>query len=224
MMLPIYDSGIASGLLSGALFGYVLENAGFASPCKLTAEFRFTDWSVFKVMFTAIIVSAVGLYVANALGVMRPNGYYIPTTYFWATLTGGALIGAGMAVGGYCPGTSVVGFSSGRIDALFFMVGMVLGTGLFGGVFDPLKGFYFAAAGPKAQTLPTLFGIPDWAVLAILIVAAVAGFVLGGRLERKSGGALTAEQVNGDTGGMGANGMAAKKLETMPIEKFSQAH
>jgi hypothetical protein len=219
MMLPIYDNGVASGLLSGALFGYVLENAGFASPCKLTAEFRFTDWSVFKVMFTAIIVSAIGLYLANSLGVMRPNGYYIPTTYFWATLTGGALIGAGMAIGGYCPGTSAVGFSSGRIDALFFMVGMVLGTGVFGGVFDPLKGFYFAAAGPKAQTLSGLFGIPDWAVLGILIVAAVAGFFFGGRLERKRGGALTAEQVNADTGGF-----VTQKLETMPLEKLSQAH
>jgi hypothetical protein len=200
MTLPVYDSGVASGLLSGLLFGYVLENAGFASPRKLTAQFRFTDWSVFKVMFTAIIVAAIGLYVAMAIGWMPVNGVYIPTTFFWATLTGGALIGAGMAVGGYCPGTSTVAFATGRLDALVFMIGMLLGTGLFAGLFDSIKGFYLAGQGPQAQTLDGLLGIPIWAVLIILIVVAVLGFALGTRLERASGGALTAEQVNGGDG------------------------
>ena len=49
--MPFNDIGLASGLLCGFLFGYVLENAGFGSPCKLTAQFRMSDWSVFKVMF-----------------------------------------------------------------------------------------------------------------------------------------------------------------------------
>ena len=128
MSIPLYDGGVASGLLSGILFGYVLENAGFASPRKLTAQFRLTDWSVFKVMFTAVIVAAIGLYGAMALGLMQPNGIFIPTTFFWATLTGGALIGAGMAVGGYCPGHVGGGLASGRLDGLFFIVGMVIGT------------------------------------------------------------------------------------------------
>ena len=140
MNLPLYDGGVASGLLCGVLFGYVLENAGFGSPRKLTAQFRFTDWSVFKVMFTAIIVAAIGLYAAAAR-LIRPNGIFIPTTFFWATLTGGALVGAGMAVGGYCPGTSSVALATGRLDGLFFIVGMVLGTGAFAGVFEPIKGF-----------------------------------------------------------------------------------
>ena len=102
-----------------------------------------------------------------------------------------------MAVGGYCPGTSTVGLSTGRLDALFFIVGMVLGTGLFAGVFDPIKLFYLAGEGPQAQTLDALFGIPTWAVLAILIVIAIIGFALGTRLERAYGGPLTAEQLNG---------------------------
>lgn len=97
MSLPLYDGGVASGLLKGVLFGYVLESAGFASPRKLTAQFRFTDWSAFKVTFTAIIVAGIGLYAATAGGLMPANGIYIPTNYFWAMLAGGALVGAGMA-------------------------------------------------------------------------------------------------------------------------------
>ncbi len=202
MTIPLYDNGVASGLLSGVLFGYVLENAGFASPRKLTAQMRLTDWSVFKVMFTAIIVAAVGLYAAAAFGLMPANGVYIPTTFFWATLTGGALVGAGMAIGGYCPGTSSVALASGRLDGFFFMVGMVLGIALFAGVFDPIKDFYLAGEGPQAQTLGSLFGIPNWMVLGILIVIAVLGFVVGSRLERVYGGPLTAEQLSAkDKGG-----------------------
>jgi hypothetical protein len=200
MSLPVYDGGIASGLLSGILFGYVLENAGFASPRKLTAQFRFTDWSVFKVMFTAVIVAAIGLYTVIGFGLMSADGIYIPTTFFWATLTGGALVGAGMAVGGYCPGTSTVGLASGRLDGLFFMVGMVLGTGLFAAVFEPIEGFYLAAQGPQGQTLPMLFGLPAWAVLLALAILAAAGFVVGSQSERARGGPLTAEQLNGRDG------------------------
>ncbi len=203
MSIPLYDSGVASGLLSGILFGYVLENAGFASPRKLTAQFRFTDWTVFKVMFTAVIVAAIGLYGAMALGLMQSNGIFIPTTFFWATLTGGALIGAGMAVGGYCPGTSAVGMASGRLDGLLFVVGMVIGTGLFASVFEPIRGFYLAAQGPRGQTLQALFGLPVWAVIGGLIVIAAGGFALGNWCERKLGGPLTAEQLNkGEPGGV----------------------
>ncbi len=201
MSLPLYDNGVASGLLSGVLFGYVLENAGFASPRKLTAQFRLSDWSVFKVMFTAVIVAAIGLTGATALGLMPANGIYIPTTFFWATLTGGALIGAGMAVGGYCPGTSAVGLASGRVDGLFFILGMVVGTSLFAGVFDPIKGFYLAAQGPQGETLGTLFGVPAWAVIGGLVVIAGAGFALGSWFERRLGGPLTAEQLNEDKRG-----------------------
>ena len=202
MNLPLYDGGVASGLLSGILFGYVLENAGFASPRKLTAQFRLTDWSVFKVMFTAVIVAAAGLYGATALGLMPASGVFIPTTFFWATLAGGALIGAGMAVGGYCPGTSAVGLASGRFDGLMFMAGMVIGIGLFASVFEPIKGFYFAAQGPQGQTLAQLFGLPAWAVIGGLIVVAAGGFVLGSWCERKFGGPLTAEELNEDERGV----------------------
>lgn len=212
MSLPIYDSGVASGLLSGLLFGYVLENAGFASPRKLTAQFRLSDWSVFKVMFPAIIVAAIGLYLAAEFGWLKPNGIFIPTTFFWATLTGGMLIGAGMAVGGYCPGTSTVAFASGRLDALFFMAGMVIGTGLFAGLFDQLEGFYLAAQGPQGQTLGALIGIPTWAVLVILIAIAVVGFVVGARFERKLGGPLTAAQLNDEM-----TGTAVEEIDIITI-------
>lgn len=192
MNWPLYDGGVASGLLAGILFGYVLENAGFGSPRKLTAQFRLQDWAVFKVMFTAVVVAAAGLWLSKALGWIGADSYFVPTPFYWAMLLGGLLIGAGFALGGYCPGTSVVGLSGGRLDALVFMLGMVLGTGLFAGWFESLEGLYYAAEGPEGQTLMDLTGMPEWLIVLLLAVAAWGGFRLGNRLEARFGGPLDA--------------------------------
>jgi len=195
MNLPINDGGLASGLLCGVLFGYVLENAGFGSPCKLTAQFQLRDWSVFKVMFTAIVVAAIGLFACEAGGMLKPDDVFIPTTYFWATLLGGALIGVGFSAGGYCPGTSVVALASGRLDALVFMLGLLVGTGGFAEVYTSLGGLLEAGKGPDSQTLPELLGVPEPVVLAGMVMAAIGGFALSKRLERRGKGPLSAEET-----------------------------
>ena len=74
-MWPLNDAGMWSGLVCGVLFGVALENAGFGSPCKLTGQFRLTDWSVLKVMFTAIVVAAAGLELFQMAGWMARMGY-----------------------------------------------------------------------------------------------------------------------------------------------------
>lgn len=194
-MLPLYDNAPAAGLLAGILFGYVLEGAGFGSSRKLTSQFRLNDWAVIKVMFTAVVVAAVGLWLAELAGVLRPNGVFVPTTYFWAIAAGGLLIGAGFALGGYCPGTSAVAVASGRWDAVSFIVGMVAGTAVFAALFEPLEGFYLAGKGPDGQTLMDLTGLPEWAILLAMAAAAIGVFRLGSSIERKFGGPLTAADV-----------------------------
>lgn len=195
MTLPLYEGGPWLALLLGVLFGVVLEGAGFGSPRKLTAQFTLRDFSVFKVMFTAVVVAAIGLYVVEAIGASKPGGVYIPTLYLWSIALGGALIGAGFAVGGYCPGTSAVGCASGRADALVFILGMVIGVGVFALLFEPLQALYWAAEGPKRQTLDALLGVPTPLLLAALALIAAVGVWLGGRVERKFGGPLSAAEV-----------------------------
>jgi len=205
MSIPLYDGGAASGLLAGVLFGYVLEGTGFGSPRKLTAQFRLSDWSVFKVMFTAVIVAALGLWLAEVSGLIAANAVYVPTLYFWAVALGGALIGAGFALGGYCPGTAAVGLGSGRIDAFVFILGMVAGTAVFAAVFAPLEAFYMAGKGPDGQTVSALAGVPDWVVLVALVVLAAVGWRVGSHFERRLGGPVTVTDILGN-GQMGAGG------------------
>lgn len=206
MSVPLYDGGAASGVLAGVLFGYVLEGAGFGSPRKLTAQFRLSDWAVFKVMFTAVIVAAVGLWLAEVSGLIGANAVYVPTLYFWAIALGGALIGVGFALGGYCPGTAAVGLGSGRVDAFVFILGMVAGTAVFAAVFGQLEAFYMAGQGPEGQTVSALIGVPDWAVLVALVVLAAVGWQVGSRFERRLGGPVTVQDIldGGQTGTGGA--------------------
>ncbi len=181
------DYGAAgTALASGILFGYVLEQAGFASPGKLTAQFRFTDWSVFKVMFTAILVASVGILLLQIDDSFGSRGFYIPRTALGAAVAGGVFIGAGMAIGGYCPGTSVVGAMSGRIDGLVFALGMIVGIWGFSFEFDTVWMQQLLHSGEIGQkTLPALFGISPWTVVAALTALALVIFLLGSRLERR---------------------------------------
>ncbi len=195
-MFPFSDAGIISGLICGFLFGYVLENAGFGSPAKLTAQFKLSDWSVFKVMFTAIVVAAGGLYLLRVVGLMPADAVFVPTSLLMAAAIGGALIGAGFAVGGYCPGTSVVGMFSGRMDAMVFIIGLMLGTFVFAGLYGPAIETVMALAEIQGgDTFTDAWGIPELVLLAIMGAALVAIFYFGGRLERASKGPVTAEEA-----------------------------
>ncbi|RMD64557.1 MAG: transporter, partial [Alphaproteobacteria bacterium] len=160
MSFPLYDNGFWPALLFGLLFGLALEGAGLASARKLTAQFTLRDFAVLKVMFTAVVVAAIGLWLAEATDIIAPRSVYIPTLFLWATALGGALIGAGFVIGGYCPGTSLSAVASGRWDALVFGAGMVVGIGLFAAGFDVVEPLYRAARGVPRQTVDQLLGLP----------------------------------------------------------------
>ena len=186
---------IASGLVLGFAFGFVLESAGFGSPCKLTAQFRLTDWSVFKVMFTAIVFTSVGLMLARWIGLVSPDQLFVPSALLGAAAIGGALVGAGFAVGGYCPGTSVVGVMSGRLDAIVFLLGLMVGTLVFAGAYEQLEAWTLAGEFAGGDTLPQALGVSDLWVNIGMVIAAVAVFVGGSAMERRGQGVVTADQA-----------------------------
>ncbi|NTV88244.1 MAG: YeeE/YedE family protein [Burkholderiaceae bacterium] len=195
-MFPLHSNGMISGLVCGILFGFILENAGFGSPQKLTAQFKLTDWSVFKVMFTAIVVAALGLWLLRVAGLLKPDSVAVPQALVMASAVGGVLLGAGFAIGGYCPGTSLAGLASGRLDALVFMVGLLVGTTAFVGLYGPAIGTMMAmGAIIDGDTFTDAYGIAEPVVLAVLVVFLVAVYYLGGWFERRGSGPITAQQA-----------------------------
>lgn len=195
MSLPLNLVGPGSALVLGSLFGFILQRGGLGNGCKLTGQLRLEDWTVFNVMFTAIIVAAGGLWVLDATGYMPAAGTFVPAAYFWAALAGGAFVGLGMSVGGYCPGTSVVAAASGRVDGIVFFVGLVAGTLMFAGAYERVGSWMQADAPLSASTLPQLLRIPGWAVIAVLalIAASVHLWVTGS--ERRTSPAAMKEAL-----------------------------
>jgi len=193
--MPFFDLSLASGLLCGLLFGYILESAGFGSACKLTAQFRFSDWTVVKVMFTAIVVAAIGLYLLRAAELLALADLYVSPPYLGAAAIGGILIGAGFAVGGYCPGTAASAFGAGRVDGLVFMVGMVGGIALFAAGYDTFSTWVQWGA-IATDRLPELLGVSEPLLLVLLAALAAAIYWLGSRVEARQGGPLTAETLS----------------------------
>lgn len=180
-------SGAISGVVLGLIFGYVLENAGFGSACKLTAQLRLKDWAVFKVMFTAILVAAGGLYLLQSLGMVTMDNVFVPSVFLWGSSLGGVLIGAGMAIGGYCPGTSMVAFCSGKLDGLMFIVGLGGGTLLFNSAYASIKGWVWKQVGPDSLTLPQLLHMPAWAVWGLLLaVLIIVGYLTRNNKQSKA--------------------------------------
>lgn len=181
----------------GAIFGFLLEAGGLGSPRKLTAQLMLRDWTVLKVMFTAIAVAAVALYVSDRLGFLAAAAIKVPTPFYGAMAAGGALLGIGMAVGGYCPGTSVVGLFTGRLDALFFILGMLGGFLCFAIFSGELNDLYFAGAGRDRETLASLSGLSAGLIVLGLAILAAAGFRLAAHFESRPNGVLDAEDLRG---------------------------
>lgn len=123
-------------LLIGVGFGFTLERGGFGRADNLASIFYGRDFRVLRVMFTAIVTAATGLYGLDLLGILPLHTIGILETYWVSQLLGGLMLGMGFIIGGYCPGTSLVAMVSGKLDALFFVGGLFLGTLIFTLGFD----------------------------------------------------------------------------------------
>lgn len=188
MTAPFEMSDAASlglALLFGIFFGLSLERSGLGDPHKLTGVFYFRDFTVPKVMFTAIVIASTGIYLLADLDLVDLGRVYIIPTFFWPQLVGGLLFGVGFVVSGYCPGTAVTGFASGRLDALVTMAGISAGSFLFAAFYPMLEKFYLSSD-MGVVTVPGLLGVNHWVVIVALILMAGGMFTFLGRLEQRS--------------------------------------
>lgn len=161
---------VVAGLV-GLAFGFWLERAGFGSSRKLTSIFYFDDFAVLKVMFTAIVTALLGLRLLTVLDLVDPSTIHHLETFASAQAVGGLVFGVGFVVGGWCPGTALVGLASGKGDALVFLGGAMLGSLGFAWAWPAVKGLATAGACGVCE-LPERLGLP--AGLTTLLVVAVA--------------------------------------------------
>jgi uncharacterized membrane protein YedE/YeeE len=165
------------GLVTGMGFGFALHRAGF-SRCNLVQRgLWFRDFTMLKVMLTAIIVGMVGMQV---LGVVSPElaHFKVKALYLGGVVVGGLLFGAGISLAGYCPGTAIVGLGGGIGEGLVAVLGGLTGALAFIFAYPALKPLFVDAANFGKVTLPSLLGLP--ALPTALAVASLLAAVIWG--------------------------------------------
>jgi hypothetical protein len=183
MIFPLYthqlfgwQADLVLAVLIGMGFGFVLERSGFGRAPILAAQFYFADTRVLKVMFTAIVTAAVGLELLTAFHVLDFSLVSVPATFIWPQIVGGLLLGFGFIVSGYCPGTSVVAAASGNIDGFVTVVGVGVGSLLFGFAWPVFANLY-SAGDMGVLRLPDVLGLPGPIVaLGVFLMATGAFF------------------------------------------------
>ncbi len=169
----------------GLLLGFILETSGLGSSRRITGVFYLKNMTLVKVMLTAILTCAFGLHYLIELGWLGTDAvYYLPTVY-GAYVVGGLIFGAGFVMGGWCPGTAVTGLGSGKIDALVFLIGAILGSSVYDDLFKFIKPLYNYGDKGTVFIYNTL-GVSRLIFLIILSVAAIVCFWLCGYVEKRN--------------------------------------
>ncbi|MFZ5830082.1 MAG: DUF6691 family protein, partial [Planctomycetota bacterium] len=173
-----------AALVIGLGFGFVLERAGFGSSRRLAGIFYFRDMTVLKVMFSAMLTAMLGVLYLSYAGILNLSEqvYLLPTQY-GAQAIGGLIFGLGFVLSGWCPGTAAVGMASGKIDALVFLGGSVIGSILYNetyGLTESIRNW-----GSFEQPL-FAFGLARPVLALGIALAAVAAFYFAEWAERLS--------------------------------------
>jgi rhodanese-related sulfurtransferase len=162
-------------LLIGFVFGFVLEISGFGNSRKLAAQFYFTEMTVLKVMFSAIIVAMVLIFLSTALGLLDYNLIWVNPTYLVPGIVGGLIMGVGFIVGGFCPGTSLVSAATLKLDGIMFVLGVFFGIFLFGETVGLYEDFWFSTYMGRF-TIMDLFNASTGVVVLLIVLAALLAF------------------------------------------------
>lgn len=164
-------------VLIGIAFGFIMEGSGFSSSRKMVGLYYGYDFTVLRVFFTAAVTAAIGLFYFDYLGWIDYSMLYIHPTYYTAAIVGGLFMGLGFVTGGYCPGTSLCGAGIGKIDALVYSLGMIIGVFLFSETFPLFEGIYNGGYLGNIQITEVLNMSPYLFTLLFTIVAIIVFYV-----------------------------------------------
>ena len=182
------------GLVTGILFGVLLQKGRVSKFEVIVGQFLFKDWTVVRMMGTAVVVGSVGVFALVAADLAS---LHIRPMLFGGVLLGAALFGIGMAVFGYCPGTSVAGCGEGRRDALVGVLGMFAGAAMFVVFYEQLQPVIQALGDWGKITLPDITNTSPWLWVSLLVAGGSAA-LLWDRSYRKKNSPLSSQLGESD--------------------------
>ena len=178
---------IILAILIGAAFGFVLDRIGASDPNWIGGMLTLRRLHLMKTILLAIGIGSVLMFGGQMLGLVDVGHMSIKATYI-GVIIGGVLLGIGWAASGYCPGTGVVGAASGRVDAMFFVVGGLMGAGAYmlsyplwqaSGLLDSIAGGKTTLGQIPGAEYPALIPVSgDWLGIGVGLVFIAVAIIL----------------------------------------------
>ena len=166
---------ITVGVAMGIVFGFALEKSRVFEPGIIVGQMQMQNFIMLKVFLSAVATGAIVLAVLNGFGYVKLQP---KAALYAADIVGGLLLGAGITLAGACPGTTLAQIGAGYRDALFTLVGGLVGAITYSYA-EPVLSKAFLAQGSGKIIFTDLFGIPYWTgALALAGAIIVILFVL----------------------------------------------
>ena len=165
---------ITVGIAMGIVFGFALEKSRVFEPGIIVGQMQMKNFIMLKVFLTAVGTGAVVLAVLNGFGYVKlaPKA-----ALYSADIIGGLMLGAGIALAGACPGTTLAQVGAGYRDALFTLAGGLCGSVAFTYA-QPVLSKTFLAQGGGKIIFTDLIGVPYWMGALVLAMALVVVLVV----------------------------------------------
>ena len=165
---------LLAGVVFGLAFGFLLQKGGVGKFNILIGQLLLQDFTVAKVMLTAIVVGMIGVFTLHHFAKVN---LHIKPTRIGSNIIGGLLFGAGFALIGYCPGTAAAALGQGSWDALFGMAGLIAGSWIFAELSAHLNRTVDKWGDFGKVLLPDLLHIPRGVFVVIFAVLLTVGLI-----------------------------------------------
>ncbi len=173
---------LLTAIIFGLVFGFLLQKGGVAKYNVLIGQLLLQDFTVVKIMVSAIIVGMVGIFTLNRLAKVN---LHLKPTRIGAQSIGGLLFGTGFALLAYCPGTGAAALGQASWDVLFGMTGLIAGSYLFAEMSEWLSKTVEKWGDKGKLAIPDLFHVPRLPfAYATAVLLAVGLYFLHGAFPR----------------------------------------
>lgn len=158
---------IITGLLCGALLGFVMQRGRFCLTGGFRDMYIAKDNRMFYALLIAITIQSIGLFTLIQLGVIKFNSGAFP----WLAIVIGAFIfGIGIVLSGGCATGTWYRAGEGLIGSWIALFGYMLMSAIMkSGALKPLNDGLMAYTAP-VNSIPKTFGLSVWPFIALLTV------------------------------------------------------
>ena len=171
---PVVLAGkkLVAAVIFGIAFGFLLQKGGVGKYNVLLGQLLLQDFTVVKIMMTAVIVGMVGVFTLHHFAKVN---LHLQPTKIGAQIIGGTLFGTGFALIAYCPGTGAAALGQGSWDVLFGITGLMAGSYLFAEMSAWLKRTVETWGDKGKVLLPDLLHAPRLPFAIAMAVLLTAG-------------------------------------------------